>query len=214
MWTGNRAASEELIGVTPPGWIVPNLRTRPVYRLLSSAALLLLSFAMPAGAGEPPVPIDVSLGVALPMPQREREFVDFLAESRRQYEAAEPGPARKDIRLAMQVRMARFVTERADVDGWSGIVQASQTSPQGDRWISIEIAPGVTVATCENRLHDPDLVTLIEPHSPLYRVVDELKVGQPVLFSATILKGRFSADDDMVEHPRVIARFSSLKPSQ
>jgi hypothetical protein len=166
---------------------------------------------MPAWAYDRPEPTGISFGVQLPMPQREHEFVDLLADSRRQYEAALSGAGRTNARLAMQVRMTRFVNERRDVEDWTGVVLASQTTMQGDRWISIEIAPGVSVATCENRLHDPDLITLIEPHSPLYRVVDELKVGQPVRFNATILKGRFSGDDYMVEHPRLIVQFSSLK---
>jgi hypothetical protein len=154
-------------------------------------------------------------GAALPsMPEREHAFIELLVEARRQYEAASPGLARQQSRLETQIRLVRFMNGFQDIEDWVGIVRSSHTNREGDRSIRIEIAPGILVTTGDNRQNDPDLITLIEPHSPIYAAIDSLGVGQPVIFSGRMLTGRLSTDDDMMERPQIYARFSSLRAAQ
>jgi hypothetical protein len=144
------------------------------------------------------------------MPDRERAFIRLLLAARREYEAASPGAERQRCRLAMQVAVSRFMSENQDVENWVGVFRGSHTNLEGDRRIQIEIAPGITIGTGRDRLDDPDLLTLIEPHSDSYTALDEIGVGQSVIFSGRVLAGKLSSDDDMVEQPRFVAHFSSL----
>jgi hypothetical protein len=145
------------------------------------------------------------------MPARQRELIALIAEGRRAYDAAPAGLAQINARLDLQIRMTRFVNGESEAKGWLGIVRSSEKTLEGDRVFSVEVGPGVIVGTCENRYHDPDLLTLILPHSSIYKTVGKLEIGQPVVFDATILKGRYSTDDDMVRRPFLVAHFSDVK---
>ena len=145
------------------------------------------------------------------MPARERAFIQLLLDARRKYEAASPGAERGQIRLSMQAAVTNFLAGDRVVKDWVGVFRASHTNREGDRWVRIEIAPGVTIGTGQNRHDDPNLLTLIEPHSDNYTALDAIGVGQPVLFTARILAGRLSSDDDMVEQPWLFAHFETLK---
>ena len=145
------------------------------------------------------------------MPDRERTLIHLFLDGRRKYEAASPGLEREQCRLKMQAAVSKLVGEAPDVKNWVGVFRASHTNPEGDRSVRIEIAPGVTISTAQNRQDDPNLATLIEPHSDSYAEVDGIGVGQPIVFSGRILAGRLSSDDDMVEQPLLFAHFSSLR---
>jgi len=148
------------------------------------------------------------------MPPRERAFVDLLLDARRQYEAASSDAERAQCRLAMEIAMKRFMDDSQDMQDWVGIFRASHTNEEGDRRLLIEIGPGISIATGKNRRDDPNLLTLIEPHSATYSVIDSIAVGEPVVFSGRIVAGRLASDDVMVEQPLLYAHFSSLRPAR
>jgi len=97
---------------------------------------------------------------------------------------------------------------------WTGTVKTRGTTPEGDAWISIEIANGVTVSTWQTEVEDLNANSLFKPRSPLFAAAKSAKIGQPVTFSGIILKSVLGKDEDMVQTPQFIARFSALKVGQ
>jgi hypothetical protein len=176
-------------------------------------ALIPVFFACPAAEAQedrtdPALLTDEMMSM---MPDRERTLIHLLMDARRQYEAASPGEERQQCRLSMQIGVTRFLGSSPNVENWIGVFRSSYTNQQGDRRIRIEIAPGVILATGQNRQDDPNLLTLIEPHSDTYRIVDTIGIGQTIIFSGRILAAKLSTDDDMVEQPLLFAHFSTLK---
>jgi hypothetical protein len=52
---------------------------------------------------------------------------------------------------------------------------------------------------------------MFRPHSPLFAAAKGAQIGQQVTFSGTVLKSMLAADDEMVNQPQFIVRFSALK---
>jgi len=206
-WCGRRPTSQALTAHTGLGFIEGSETTSDIGRPGMFAILPGVDCAAREEGIDPALATEE---MQSKMPGRERAFIRLLLAARRQYEAASPGAERQRCRLAMQVAVGRFMSQNQDVENWVGVFRGSHTNLEGDRWIQIEIAPGVTIGTGRDRLDDPDLLTLIEPHSENYAALDAIGVGQPVVFSGRVLAGKLSSDDDMVEQPRFVAHFSAL----
>lgn len=114
----------------------------------------------------------------------------------------------------MQVRVYDFLKEDPEAKNWTGIVKDVGKTTDGERWIRVEIAPGITIETCPDRSSDPRGLTLIRPQSALARALDGITVNDPVTFSALIYGGRIADDTAMVQVPEMIARFDAIKPPQ
>lgn len=148
------------------------------------------------------------------MPQRERDLIDILLDARKQYTTSHSTAPAQDARVAMQIRVISYMRQSQLATDWVGTVKSRGITPDGNAWITIEIADGITVSTWPTERDDGDSATLFRPHSKLFAPAQAAKIASPVIFSGTILKSVLADDDDMVLRPRFIARFNALKLTQ
>ena len=148
------------------------------------------------------------------MPQRERELIDILMSARKTYQTSHSATPAKDARMEMQIRVIGFMRQSQVATDWVGTVKSRGTTPDGNAWISIEIADGITVSTWQNEHEDADSATMFRPHAKLFAATQSAQIASPIIFSSTILKSVLTNDDEMVMHPQFIARFTALKPAQ
>ncbi len=146
-----------------------------------------------------------------PLPRRESDLIAILQNARRQYLAARSVDARKNSRMAMQSTVHNFMGLSHSAEDWVGVFKNSKKNPLGSMSVEIEIAPGATVATSDNPAADGSYNTLIKQYSAMGKLIDGLKIGDEVAFSAEVIGAVISSDDDMVLHPQLIAKFSALK---
>jgi hypothetical protein len=185
-------------------------------RDMRKSGWLLLSALLVALCAVPALSFadDAPDSVASNMPQRERELIDILTSARKAYQTSHsPSPA-KDARMDMQIRVISFMRQSQLATDWVGTVKSRGITPDGNAWISIEIADGITISTWQNEREDADSATMFRPHAKLFAAAQSAKIASPIIFSGTILKSVLANDDEMVMHPQFIARFSSLKPAQ
>ena len=97
------------------------------------------------------------------------------------------------------------------VTNWTGTVDSMGTNSDGDAWIVIAIAPGLTVQTWNNALLDIREHTLIHRDSPLYNTLKDFKPGQKVAFTATLIGLGDVKEKDKVTEPDMIANFTSVE---
>ncbi len=152
--------------------------------------------------------------LAANMPQRERDLVGILLGARKQYTSSHATSSASDARIGMQIRVMSYMRESQVATDWIGTVKSRGLTPDGEAWISIEIADGVTITTWQTQRDDQSAATLFLPHAKLFPVVQAAKIGSPIIFSGTILKSVLANDDEMVLRPQFIARFNSLKLAQ
>ena len=145
------------------------------------------------------------------VPQRERDFVQIIENARK---AAKQAHSSKDARMDLQIRVTNFYNQSHDFVKWQGTVVGTSVADNGDVWISIKITDGVTISTSPTRADDPHYVTLIKPGSPIAKIATKLRAGQPVVFSATLMRYVNDSDDDMINNPRLLGHFTELKALQ
>jgi hypothetical protein len=137
---------------------------------------------------------------------REGDLIGLVTSARGAYAAAGAATARLDL----QIQVTRFVREDPAIDGWRGTVVARGLTPEGDAWIEIEIADGVTLATWQSRRDDRDAGTLIKRHFDMFPLVAAATIGQRVVFSGVFVSSVLASDEEMVMRPRFIMRLSAL----
>ncbi len=145
------------------------------------------------------------------MPQREHDLIEILTNARKQYTTSHSPTSAQDARIAMQIQVISYMRQSQLATDWVGTVKSRGITPEGDAWITIEIADGITVSTWTTVRDDGDSATMFRPHSKLFAPAQAAKIASPVVFSGTILKSILAEDEDMVLRPRFIARFSALK---
>ena len=111
----------------------------------------------------------------------------------------------------MQVSVHRFMGLAHSAQDWVGIYKGGKTLNDGSRTVAIEIAQNVTVRSWDSPFLDQSYGTLVRPYSPLAEILDNLVIGDPVAFSADLLGSVVSSDDDMVQNPRLIAKFKAIR---
>ena len=160
----------------------------------------------------PPAGPEPIIGSAkAPMPQRESDFVAMMQNARRQYLAARSVDGRQYARMAMQSTVHNFMGLSHRADGWVGVFRDSKKNPLETMSVEIEVAPGVTVGTWDNPAADTSYYTLIRQSSAMGKLIDSLVIGDEVVFSGDIVGAIISSDEEMVLHPRFIARFEKLQ---
>jgi hypothetical protein len=188
---------------------------RPV--TLRPLALALMLAAAPAwadppsGNPAPPPSADMADEVVPQVPQRERDFIQIIEDARKE---ARVSHSLKDVRMGLQIRVMNFYQQSHELEGWQGTVKATHVTEDGDVWISIAIDDGITLTTSPTRAADRRYLTLLKGGTPLAKIAAGLKTGQPVLFTATLFRYVNDSDDDMINNPRLLGHFTSLKPLQ
>lgn len=177
--------------------------------LLSALLIALFAIPVPAFADEAS-----ESGMVANMPQRERELIDILIKARNDYKTSHsPSPA-QEARIAMQIRVISYMRQSQLATDWIGTVKSRGITPEGEAWITIEIADGITVSTWTAAREDQESATMFRPHAKLFAAAQSAKIASPIIFSGTILKSVLANDEEMVLQPKFIARFSALRPAQ
>src|SRR5262249_2473707 len=117
-------------------------------------------------------------------------------------------------RLERQLSEIRFMKENDTATDWIGVVAESHSTKEGDLWLTVRLPSNVRISTEQSRNTDTNSGTLIGKGTPLYRVVDRLEAGQPVSFSAVFLGGVIGPDEEMVNQPQIIARFTAIRSAR
>jgi hypothetical protein len=176
--------------------------------LLTALFVAVVAVPQPARADDAP---DTG---ATNMPQRERDLIDILMSARKAYQTSHSVSPAKDARIDMQIRVISYMRQSQLATDWIGTVKSRGLTPDGNAWIAIEIADGITVTTWQTERDDLDSATIFRPRSKLFAPAQAAKIASPIIFSGTILKSVLATDEEMVLHPQFIARFSALKPGQ
>jgi hypothetical protein len=176
---------------------------------LCAFLLALCAVPFPALADDAP-----DSGTVANMPQREHDLIDILMDARKQYKASHSASPAAETRVNMQIRVIGYMRQSQIATNWIGTVKSRGLTTNGNAWITIEIADGITIGTWENERDDGDSATLFRPHAKLFAPAQAAKLGTTIIFSGTIIKSVLASDDEMVQQPRFIARFSELKPAQ
>ncbi len=148
------------------------------------------------------------------MPEREKAFIDMLIDVRNQYTSNHSVTAAQEARMGLQIRMMSFMRQSQVAQDWRGIVKSGGITPDGNAKLTIEIAPGITISTWSSDTEDRGVGTLFKPGAAIFDAAKQAKIGQPIVFSGTIIKSILASDEDMLMRPQFIARFNTLKSSQ
>ena len=132
------------------------------------------------------------------MPDRERDLIAIFQDAASRYAKTRTAAQKSNVRLSLEVELSRFTQTDQLAHDWVGVIRTVHSTPEGDRWMAIEIAPDVIFSTFDSRFSDRFDLTLIRPYSKLWDPIETLKVGEPVYFDATMLVFDVSNDDDMV----------------
>lgn len=147
-------------------------------------------------------------------PAREHDLLAIIGDAQKQFKGNRSTTAAQDARMAMQINVISFMRQSQAVQDWVGIVKSRGITPDGNAWISIDIGDGAIMSTWQNERDDANWATMFRPHSPLFGAAKGAQIGQRVTFSGTVLKSALAADDEMVNQPQFIVRFSALKIAQ
>jgi hypothetical protein len=172
--------------------------------------MLIASAAFPGAARAE----EGGAGVSAARPQRESDLIALIDDARKLLRTGRSATPAQDARMAMQIQVISYMRQSQAAQDWTGTVKTHGTTSEGDAWITIEIAEGVTISTWQSESDDLNSNTLFKPHSKLFSVAQTAKIGQPVIFSGIILKSVLGKDEQMVQTPQFIARFSALKVGQ
>lgn len=148
------------------------------------------------------------------MPARQRELIDVLMTARKQYLKNRSAARTADVRIDMQLKVIDFMQKGQDFENWRGTVKTRGTTPEGDAWITIDIADGISITTWQKRGDDYIDLTLIRKFTAMHKTIDDAKIGQPVVFSGHVVSALLSSDEEMVMRPQLVARLTSLTVSQ
>jgi len=145
-------------------------------------------------------------------PQREQDYINVFVGARKEYLSARTAQSKVAARQHMQIRAHDVIGIDPIARGWVGFIMDITNTPDGDRQLTISIAPNVSLATWGNRYDDAQHGTLLKKYTPLYEALDNVMVGTPVLFDAVLIGARITDDESMVLRPEVITKFLALKP--
>ena len=148
---------------------------------------------------------------AIPAPQAEIDYIGAITAARPAYAGAGNELRQSSVEHNMEDAM-RAAVKGARAEGWIGMIDSMGTNGDGDAWIVVTVADGMTVHTTNNSLSDTFTHTLIKHGSPLYERIADLKKGDTVQFSAQLLKLTDLTERGKVEEPEMEARFSAIEP--
>ncbi len=138
----------------------------------------------------------------------------IIEAAREEYGAAKSIDGRKNARMTLQIAIHRFMGLTHAAHNWVGVYKGGKRLDSGDRSVQVEIAPGVSIVTWDNRFFDMETGTLIKPYSAIGHILDGLAIGDTVVFSADLIGAVVTNDDDMIRRPQIVGRFTALKKAE
>jgi hypothetical protein len=106
---------------------------------------------------------------------------------------------------------------KLEVVNWTGVLTDLSTNSDGDAYITVEIARGVSIRTWNNSLSDKGDRTLIKFGSSLFKALAEMEEGTRVHFSGSFFPGQdFVKEMSLTEsgsmsEPEFLFRFSKVE---
>lgn len=184
----------------------------------SSAALAVTQTPVP-----PPAPPAATTPAAPPkpkLPEAQLAFIEAAQAGRAAYRSAETDFQKGAARPARAKALCKAISA-PQVKDWIGKLTDLTTNSDGKGVVEITIADHVTVSTWNNSISDIVGETLIDPSSPLFQQLGQIKEGDTVVFSGRLIR----ADTDCFQEksmtlggsmndPDYLFRFSSVRRAQ
>ena len=199
-------------------------KSRILYIAIGISALIVIAGRKESSPVSPNRSADSSLSSNYPsskeksLPLSQLRFVDITIEHREHFQKAINEIQQSQARERRKLDFERLFANSLMVAGWVGSIADITTTTDGMAAISINIADRIQLKTWNNKLSDLDSQTLISKDSDLYRYLSDLKQGDEVIFSGTLLKSR---DDHVNESsltiegsmnsPEFIIKFTNIK---
>jgi hypothetical protein len=121
-----------------------------------------------------------------PMPADEKEFIRAIQDARTAFQQAPNETAPGGTRAQRREAICR-VLSTPTVSGWIGHISKLGSNSDGKGVLEISLADGLSIKTWNNDLSDISDNTLIDPSSPLFHALSQMKVGDEVSFSGLLL---------------------------
>jgi len=151
-------------------------------------------------------------------PSDEAAFIRAVIDGKAAYEAAGNDMAKGGTRAKRGESICATLPSKT-VAGWTGRIVELGSNSEGKGVLTIELSNGIQVRTWNNALSDIGSGTLIDPNSPLFTILANLKKGDPVRFSGTLFADRtdcvremsFVSLDRSMTRPEFLMRFTSAE---
>jgi hypothetical protein len=157
-----------------------------------------------------------------PIPAAEQAFIQAVQRGQAAFQGAPNEMAQGGTRAQRRTAICQSLNVPGQgvlISGWVGQIDKLSSNSDGKGVLYLSLAPNIRVETWNNDFSDTSDRTLIEPSSPLFAAVSQMKEGDEVVFSGTF----FPSDVDCVEEhsmglqgsmsePEFIFRFASVKP--
>jgi hypothetical protein len=121
-----------------------------------------------------------------PMPGDEQQFIRAVQDARTAFQQAPNEMAQGGTRAQRREAICR-VLSTPTVSGWIGHISKLGSNSDGKGVLEISLAEGLLIKTWNDDLSDISDNTLIDPSSPLFHDLSQMKVGDEVFFSGLFL---------------------------
>jgi hypothetical protein len=179
------------------------------FRLVLTIAVAVMTLA--AARGDPP-PTESPAGAVPVAPERERTLLGIVADAREELRAGRSATPARDARLGLQIRVITLLRHDGSASDWVGTVATHGVTAEGNAWVTIDIGEDVLIATWDTAADDVFSGTLVRPGSPIFPLLHDIRIGQHVVFSGNFVRFVPASDEDMIDRPKFIVRFSAIKP--
>lgn len=119
-------------------------------------------------------------------PDTEKAAIAAVNKYQTKYQNASNDLQQADIRLKRDDAVCK-ASGGSSIKNWTGIVKSIGGTSEGQGYLTVEIAEGVTLETWNNTISDSSDHTLIPRNSPLYKTVLGLKEGALITFSGSFV---------------------------
>lgn len=144
------------------------------------------------------------------LPKSEADYIAAWQAAQEPYKNS-ANPLKSSAVYHRMLADMKKATPNDRVTNWTGTVDSMGTNDDGDAWVIIAIAPGLTVQTWRNSSPDIQAHTLIQHDTPLYNALADIKIGQKVVFTATLIGLGDQDEKAKVTEPEMIAHFVSVE---
>jgi hypothetical protein len=139
---------------------------------------------------ESPSPVTSKSAVSISkygaQPDSESAAIAAISKYQTKYQNASNNLQQADIRLKRDDAVCK-ASGGSSIKSWTGIVKSIGGTSEGQGYLTVEVAEGVTLETWNNTLSDSSDHTLIPRNSPLYKTVLGLEEGDLVTFSGSFV---------------------------
>ena len=157
----------------------------------------------------------------LKLPSSEESFVSIVSVAQSQSRNVANDMQRGGVKASRDQSLCTQL-ESLNVTDWVGTVRTIDSNSDGKGVLAVDVAPGISLQTWNNKLSDIGSGTLIEPGSSVFQSASALNPEQRVTFSGSFLPGSSNRGDCIkessltlrgkVESPDFIFRFSNISP--